>query len=48
MPDADLPPDARKSRNQRNFAIALGLAAFVVVVFAVTILRISGNISGAN
>lgn len=48
MPDTDLSPDAKKSRDQRNLAIALGLAAFVVVVFAVTILKISGNISGAN
>jgi len=48
MPDANLPPDARKSRDRRNIAIALGLAAFVAIVFAVTILRISGNISGAN
>ncbi|MDZ7628879.1 MAG: hypothetical protein U5J99_10805 [Parvularculaceae bacterium] len=43
-PDPQLPPDARKNRGRRNLAIALGLAAFILTVYAVTILRIGGNI----
>ncbi len=48
MPDADQTPspDAIKQRNDRSRAIALGLAAFVIVVFLVTILKLSGNIVG--
>lgn len=39
-------PDAeRRARNGRNIAIALGLVAFVIVVFAVTVIRIGGNIA---
>ncbi len=47
MSDAELSPEARKRRGQRNVAIALGLGAFVLIVFIVTILKISGNIGGA-
>ncbi len=43
-PDEQRPPDARKNRSRRNLAIALGLVAFVLTVYAVTILRIGGNI----
>jgi len=44
----DLTPEAKKKRGQRNLAIALGLIVFVVVVFLVTILKISGNIAGGG
>lgn len=49
MPDVShgKTPDDGK-RRQRNVAIALGLAAFMLVVFLVTILKISGNIGGAS
>lgn len=50
MPETtiELTPEEKKRRNQRNVAIALGLAAFVLVVFFVTILRISGNLGSAQ
>lgn len=37
--------DERKKRSQRNLAIALLIAAFVAIVYAVTILRIGGSIA---
>ncbi len=37
--------DETKQRDRRNLAIALGLGAFIVLVFAVTILKIGGSIS---
>ncbi len=37
--------DATKQRDRRNMAIALGLGAFIVLVFAVTILRIGGSVA---
>jgi hypothetical protein len=50
MPDAPhrLTPEAQKKRAQRSVAIALGLAAFMLVVFLVTILKISGNIGASS
>ncbi|MCB2114345.1 MAG: hypothetical protein KDD85_12475 [Parvularculaceae bacterium] len=45
---SELTPDAKKKRSQRNLAIALGLFAFVAVVFIVSILKISGNVAGAG
>lgn len=48
MPEFDLSPEEKKRRSQRNVAIALGLTAFIIVVFLVTILKISGNIDGAS
>lgn len=35
---------AEKARNGRNIALGLGLAAFVVIVFIVTIVRLGGNV----
>ncbi|MDP1739051.1 MAG: hypothetical protein Q8L23_16610 [Caulobacter sp.] len=36
-------PDAfRKARSGRNIALGLGLVAFVVIVFAVTVIRMGG------
>lgn len=36
---------AKKARNGRNVALALGLAAFVVLVFVVTLVRLGGNVA---
>lgn len=33
-----------KARRGRNIAIALGLVAFVILVFLVTIVRLGGNV----
>lgn len=38
------PEQERRARNGRNIALALGLVAFVIIVFAVTIIRLGGNI----
>lgn len=38
-------PDEQKQRKQRNLAIALGLGAFMLIVFLVTILRIGGAVA---
>jgi len=35
---------AAKARRARNIAIALGLIAFVVLVYVVTIIRMGGNV----
>lgn len=40
-----LTPEEEKKRKQRNLAIALGLVAFIVLVFLVTIFRIGGDIA---
>ena len=45
MADADQ-TDLRQ-RRRRNLAIGLGVAAFVVLVYLVTILRIGANIGSA-
>lgn len=36
--------DALRARNGRNIALALGLVAFVVLVFVVTLVRLGGNV----
>jgi hypothetical protein len=36
---------ARRARRGRNIALALGLAAFAVLVFVVTIVRLGGNVT---
>lgn len=40
-----LTPEEEKKRKQRNAAIALGIAAFIVLIFLVTIFRIGGDIA---
>lgn len=40
-----LTPEEQKQRKQRNLAIALGLVIFIVLVFAVTILRLGGSVA---
>lgn len=37
--------DEKRARNRRSLAIALGLVAFVVLVFVVTIVRLGGNVA---
>lgn len=37
-------PEEQKARSRRNWVIAGGLVAFVVVVFLVTIFRMGGNV----
>ena len=39
------PEAARKARRNRNIAIALGLVAFMVIVYLVTILRMGGYVA---
>lgn len=39
---AVLSQDEMKQRGRRNLAIALSLGVFIVIIFAVTILRIGG------
>lgn len=36
--------EEKKRRNQRNLAIALLVAAFVLIIYLVTILKIGGSI----
>jgi len=36
----------RRARTGRNIALALGLAAFVVLVFIVTLVHLKGNALG--
>jgi t-SNARE complex subunit (syntaxin) len=36
---------ARKARNGRNIALGLGLVAFVVMVFVVTLVRLGANVA---
>lgn len=38
-----LTPEELKARKRRNLAIALGLVAFMVLVFITTILKLHGN-----
>jgi hypothetical protein len=35
---------AEKARRGRNLAMALGLIAFVIIVFVTTIVRLGGNV----
>jgi len=37
-------PDA-KARKRRSIVIALGLAAFVIIVYVVTIVRMGGDVA---
>jgi hypothetical protein len=36
---------AKKARNGRNIALGLGLVAFVVMVFVVTLVRLGANVA---
>lgn len=37
-------PDFERARKRRSIAIALGLVAFVALVFIVTYVRLQGNV----
>jgi hypothetical protein len=39
-------PEAAKARRSRSLAIALGLMAFIALVFVVTMIKLSGNGAG--
>jgi hypothetical protein len=41
-------PEELAARKRRNIWIALSVAAFVVLVFAITLVRIGGNIAEWN
>jgi hypothetical protein len=43
MAKPELTPE-EKARRGRNIAMALGLAAFVIIVFITTIVRLGGNV----
>ena len=38
-----LPPDARRRLRGRNVALALGLVAWVVLIFVITIVKMKGG-----
>jgi hypothetical protein len=39
---------ALKARRRRSLFLALGLVAFVILIFVVTIVRLKGNVFAAN
>ena len=39
---------ARKARQGRNIALFVGLVAFVVLIFIVTIVRLGGNVAAQH
>jgi hypothetical protein len=41
-----LTPEELKARKRRNIAIALGLVAFMALVFVTTLLRLQANVGG--
>jgi hypothetical protein len=40
-----LDDDAKVARSRRNIAIGLALAAFVILVFVITIVKLGANVS---
>lgn len=49
MPVPDpISSDGAKKRRQRNIAIALGVVAFAMLVYGVTILKLSANVAGGG
>lgn len=43
-----LSPEEEAARKKRNVAIAWSLVAFMVLVFAITVMRLSQNIAGGG
>lgn len=41
-----LTPEELKARTRRNRAIAVGLIAFMVLIFVITMLRLQANVGG--
>ena len=39
------PEDFAKARRGRNIALAVGLVAFVILIFVVTVVRLGGNVA---
>lgn len=39
---------AAKARRRRSLFLALGLVAFVILIFIVTLVRLKGNVLAAN
>ena len=40
----ELTPEEKKKQRQRNLAVALILAAFVALVYVVTVVKLGGNV----
>lgn len=38
-------PEAARARRNRSFAIAGGLIAFIIVIFAITLIRLMSNVA---
>lgn len=44
MSAMELTPEEKKKQKQRNWALAAALAAFVVLVYAVTVIKLGANV----
>lgn len=44
MNTMELTPEEKKKQNQRNWALAAVLAAFVVLIYAVTIVKLGPDV----
>jgi len=44
MTPMELTPEEKKKQKQRNWALAAVLAAFVVLVYVVTVVKLGGNV----
>ncbi|WDI33094.1 hypothetical protein PUV54_07780 [Hyphococcus flavus] len=42
---SSLSPEERKQQKRRNISIALALAAFMIIVFLVTVLRLGSSVA---
>jgi hypothetical protein len=40
----ELTPEQKRKRNQRNVALALVLAAFVALIYVVTVFKLGANV----
>jgi hypothetical protein len=40
----ELTPEQKRKRNQRNVALALMLAAFVALIYVVTVFKLGANV----
>jgi hypothetical protein len=45
MTAMELTPEEKRKRSQRNYAVAGALLALVILIFAVTVAKIGGNIA---
>ncbi|MEM6649077.1 MAG: protoheme IX farnesyltransferase [Pseudomonadota bacterium] len=44
----EITPAEKKARDRRNVFMALGVVAFIILVYSTTLLRITQNIGGAQ